>query len=132
MVKEVTLSTILTQLSEQYPTLPAAVTLKTALLSLGVRFDPLLAEAAKTALPDFRAHTLPDGTSVQIPYLMILEGGSLVRLRCREDSPFTLVRDGDAFRLLDEGEPVVRFTFAIVRPGTAGIRRMALLWMRAA
>jgi hypothetical protein len=86
--------------------------MKTALLSLGVRFDPLLTEAAKTALPDFRPHTLPDGGEVQIPYLMILEGGSLVRLRCRDDSPFTIVGDGDAFCLLDEGEPVVRFTFA--------------------
>jgi hypothetical protein len=106
------MSGTLVNLAQQYPTLPHAVLLKTALLSLGVCFGPLLVEAAKTALPDFRPHALPDGTSVQIPYLMILEGGSLVRLRCREDSPFTLVTDGDAFRLLDEGEPVVRFTFA--------------------
>lgn len=102
----------LARLNEQYPALPTAVTLKTALLSLGVRFDPLLTEAAKTALPDFRPHLLPDGTSVQIPYLMILETGSLVRLRCREDSPFTMTRDNEAFLLLDGGEPVVRFTFA--------------------
>ena len=106
------MSGILSRLAEQYPSLPAAVTMKTALLSLGVRFDPLLTEAAKTALPDFRPHKLPDGSEVQIPYLMILESGSLVRLRCREDSPFTLVRDGDAFRLLDEGQTVVGFTFA--------------------
>jgi hypothetical protein len=79
---------------------------------LGVRFDPLLTEAAKTALPDFRPHKLDDGASVQIPYLMILEGGSLVRLRCREESPFTVSRAGGGFRLLDEGEQVVRFTFA--------------------
>ena len=75
------MSGTLNNLAEQYPSLPAAVILKTALLSLGVRFNPLLVEAAKTALPDFRPHPLPDGTSVQLPYLMILEGGSLVRLR---------------------------------------------------
>lgn len=106
------MSAILPRLTERYPSLPAAVTMKTALLALGMRFDPLLTEAARTALPDFRPHKLPDGTDVPIPYLMILENGSLVRLRCREDSPFSLVKDGDAFRLLDEDEPVVRFTFA--------------------
>jgi len=102
----------LARLTEQYPSLPTAVTLKTALLSLGVRFDPLLTEAAKTALPDFRPHKLRDGASVQIPYLMILESGSLVRLRCREESPFTLIRDNGGFTLLDGGERVVGFTFA--------------------
>jgi len=99
-------------LQEQYPSLPEAVILKTALLSLGVRYDQLMAEAARTALPDFRPHRLPDGTSVQIPYLMILETGSLVRLRCRENSPFTMTRDNEAFLLLDGGNPVLRFTFA--------------------
>jgi hypothetical protein len=87
--------------------------LKTALLSLGVRYDPLLAEAAKTALPDFRPLVLPDGTRVQVPYLMILENESLVRLRCRENSPFTLIHeDHNYFLLLDHDEPVVRFSFA--------------------
>lgn len=99
-------------LQEQYPSLPEAVILKTALLSLGVRYDQMMTEAAKNALPDFRPHTLPDGTSVQIPYLMILETGSLVRLRCRENSPFTMTRDKEAFLLLDGGNPVLRFTFA--------------------
>ena len=107
------MSGTLKNLAEQYPSLPAAVILKTALLSLGVRYDPLLAEAAQTALPDFRPHPLPDGTNVQIPYLMVLEGGSLVRLRCREDSPFSLTHEqGDSYCLLDHDDPVVRFTFA--------------------
>lgn len=107
------MSGTLKNLAQQYPSLPNAVLLKTALLSLGVRYDPLLAEAAKTALPDFRPHILPDGTSVQIPYLMILENGSLVRLRCREESPFSLTREqDDAYCLLDHDQPVIRFTFA--------------------
>ena len=102
----------LTRLAEQYPSLPPGVILKTALLALGVRFDPLLPEAARTALPDFRPHRLPDGTEVQIPYLMILEGGTLVRLRCREDSPFTVNRCDGRLHLFDKGEPVMPFTFA--------------------
>lgn len=102
----------LRRLSRQFPSLPSPVVLKTAMLSLGVRFDPVLVEAAKTALPDFRSHTLPDGRQVKLPYLMILEGGSLVRLRCREDSPFRIVRDGKTFCLEDAGEPVIRFEFA--------------------
>lgn len=111
-IMETKLPNILSRLMEQYPSLPASVTLKTALLSLGVRFDPLLIEAAKTALPDFRPYKLPDGSSVKVPYLMILENGSLVRLRCKEESPFRIAREGDSFRLLDEGESSVRFTFA--------------------
>jgi hypothetical protein len=87
--------------------------MKTALLSMGVRFDPLMVEAARTALPDFRPHTLPDGSKVQVPYLMNLESGSLVRLRCREDSPFTIIhQEGLSFSILDEGTPFIQFTFA--------------------
>ena len=65
----------LDRLGKDYPTLPAPVILKTALLTLGVRFNPIMVEAAQTALPDFRPYALPDGTQVQIPYLMILENG---------------------------------------------------------
>ncbi|HLA26923.1 MAG TPA: radical SAM protein [Syntrophales bacterium] len=103
---------LLLELAEQYPSLPKAVILKTALLSLGVRFHSLMVEAGKTVLPDFRFHRLPDGSLVQLPYLMVLEGGSLIRLRCREDSPFQIEPDGDNFFLMDRAEPVVRFTFA--------------------
>jgi hypothetical protein len=103
----------LSHLAQQYPALPAAVVMKTALLSLGVKFDPLMLEAAKTALPDFRPHCLPDGTAVEVPYLMNLDSGSLVRLRCREESPFTIARhEGKNFLLLDEGAPFISFTFA--------------------
>jgi len=106
------MSGTLSKLADKYPSLPSPVILKTALLSLGVRFDSLLIEAGKTALPDFRPYQMKDGTSIQIPYVMVLEGGSLVRLRCREDSPFTMVRDGKTFHLTDDGESVAAFTFA--------------------
>lgn len=106
------MTSTISQLVVQYPSLPKAVIMKTALLSLGVRFDPLLVEAGKTALPDFRPYELPDGTSVQIPYLMRLESGSLIRLRCMEDSPFTMARDGEEFCLLEEDGPIARFSFA--------------------
>jgi len=103
---------ILPELIEQYPSLPRGVILKTALLSLGVRFDPLLIEAGKSALPDFRPYVLPDGKAVPIPYLMILEDGSLVRLRCMADSPFSMAQDRKAYRLYDDNEPVAPFQFA--------------------
>lgn len=106
------MTSTLSQLIDQYPSLPKAVVLKTALLSLGVRFDPLLIEAGKIALPDFRPHILPDGSSVQLPYLMDLESGSLIRLRCLEDSPFTIAKDGGAFCLFEDGEPIAHFNFA--------------------
>lgn len=102
----------LDRLSRQYPSLPSAVILKTALLSLGVRFSPLLVEAAANALPDFRPYKLPDGTSVQTPYLMVLANGSLVRLRCREESPFTIEQDGEGFVLLDGADRATPLTFA--------------------
>mgnify|MGYP002345191819 CR=1 FL=1 len=111
--KEKKVTTTLSRLTRQYPALPPAIVMKTALLSIGVHFDPLMVEAARTALPDFRPHTLPDGSKVQVPYLMKLENGSLVRLRCSEESPFTIKHQGGlSFLLLDEGAPFIQFSFA--------------------
>jgi hypothetical protein len=106
------MSDTLKRLADQYPALTPSAVLKTALLSLGVRHDPILVKAAEWALPDFRPYTMSDGTQVQIPYLMILEGGSLVRLRCRNDSPFTIAHHEGAFRILDGQNPMVSFNFA--------------------
>ncbi len=103
----------LDRLGKDYPTLPAPVILKTALLTLGVRFNPIMVEAAQTALPDFRPYALPDGTQVQIPYLMILENGSLVRLRCREDSPFEIAWKDETYHIIENGTALVSFSFAL-------------------
>jgi hypothetical protein len=111
-VRRKALTETLDRLAAEYPSLPPAVVLKTALLSLGVRFSPLLAEAAADVLPDFRPYKTPDGKIVQTPYLMILENGSLVRLRCSHDSPFSIERNGLGYMLLDMGHPATALTFA--------------------
>ncbi len=108
----------LDHLAEQYPDIPARALLKAHLLFEGVRFNDTVGEAGGWALPSFqpyspteeeRAAGLP--ASVPIPYLMVLAGGELVRLKCDPESPYEVVTDGETRQLLLDGEPVEAVTF---------------------
>jgi hypothetical protein len=113
---------LLDELAGRFPEAPAAARLKAAVLFRGVRYDHALAEAADWAFPNYMPHHLPPGHSpfrgqmrVMIPYLLRMEDDTQVRLRIKEDSPFTLCRaDGDdprAFELLCDGAVIARTTF---------------------
>ena len=92
---------ILDRLQSDYPDIPPVVRLKAALLFFGLRTEKgvvrALVEAGDWAFPNFMPHHLsPDfpayrgARQVPFPYLLRLADDTQVRLRLKEDSPFTL------------------------------------------
>ena len=95
------------QLSARFSASPERVRLKAALLFAGVRYHPSLVEAGEWAFPNFMPFTLPlnsrpyrGARQVAFPYLLKLDDETQVRLRIKEDSPFS-IRPSGAYR---EGE----------------------------
>lgn len=95
------------QLAQRFIATPERVRLKAALLFAGVRYHPSLVEAGEWAFPNFMPFQLPLDSrpyrglrQVAFPYLLRLDDDTQVRLRIKEDSPFS-IRPAGAYR---EGE----------------------------
>lgn len=111
---------VLEQLKKDFPNSPDCVRLKAALLFYGVQFDRLLAEAGKWAFPNFMPYHLPPGEApfegqrrIAIPYLFRMEDDTQVRIRIKDESPFSLECSADDrwFHILANGQRVARTTF---------------------
>jgi len=105
------------QLRERFSLTPARVRLKAALLFAGVRYHPSLVEAGEWAFPNFMPFHLPlnarpyrGARQVAFPYLLKLDDETQVRLRIKEDSPFSIrpaapYREGEGW-VTEAGEQV--------------------------
>ena len=111
---------VLTKLKTSFPDSPACVRLKAALLFHGVQYCTDLAIAAKWAFPNYAPYQLPVGLPafegsrrIAIPYLLRMQDDTQVRLRIKEDSPFSL-RPTDRDRwydVLEHDNVVAKTTF---------------------
>ena len=87
---------LIAQLAARFTRTPERVRLKAALLFAGVRYHPSLVEAGEWAFPNFMPFHLPPNArpyrgarQVPFPYLLRLDDDTQVRLRIKEDSPFS-------------------------------------------
>ncbi|RMF88059.1 MAG: hypothetical protein D6739_00670, partial [Nitrospirae bacterium] len=109
----------LARLAERYPEVPERALLKAHLLFEGLRLNRDLLAAAAGALPGFRPYAptpeerarlhLPE--AVTIPYLLVLAGGELVRVKCDPESPYEVVAAEGGLLLLLDGSPVEPVAF---------------------
>lgn len=88
---------LIAQLAARFTRTPERVRLKAALLFAGVRYHPSLVEAGEWAFPNFMPFHLPPNArpyrgarQVPFPYLLRLDDDTQVRLRIKEDSPFSI------------------------------------------
>ena len=88
-------------LAEDIHALPAAANLKIALMFDGVRYSDALRQAAESAFPNFFPYRFQKGepnptgsVTASIPYMMIFEDGTHVRLKGNGQSPWVV--DGSA------------------------------------
>ena len=100
-------SRLLTRLARDFPQSPDTCRLKAALLFAGVRYHPALSVATDWAFPNYTPHVLaPDAEpfrgrrTAPLPYMMVLQDGTHVRLRIKPDSPFAIEPTDDARRFV--------------------------------
>ncbi|MBI4844446.1 MAG: radical SAM protein [Nitrospirae bacterium] len=105
-------------LQNKYPDVPLPVLIKAELLFNGVRYTPELGEAGAWAIPNWHPYRFQEGEenptgkdSVNIPYLIILEGGGLVRILGNGNSPYNIVRDIDGYALMEQDEKITTIDF---------------------
>ena len=111
---------MLAHLAEAYPEIPASCRLKAALLFAGVRYHRSLSEAADWAFPNYLPHHLQPGEPpfrgsrvAPLPYMLLLDDGTHLRLRVKPDSPFRVepVEGPSKFVLLEGERPVAHTSF---------------------
>jgi len=100
--------------------LGASAALKTEIMFEGIRFSSALAEAAEHSLPNYYPYRFrkgeedPTGTGkANIPYLIVTEDGTLIRIMGNGDSPWSVQGSRDEGYLLqnDRGEGVGNIGF---------------------
>ena len=103
--------TMISALREKFPSLPPSILWKTDLLFQGVRFTEALEQAsAEGAAPNFWPYRKKgeDGKTqmVDVPYLFLLEGGAVARVRINDHSPMSVRREkeGMPFQLYEHGQ----------------------------
>ncbi|MBU0551770.1 hypothetical protein KKF91_06775 [Myxococcota bacterium] len=116
---------LLARLAADHPKTPAPVRLKAALLFAGVRYHPCLAEAADWAFPAYWPHQIPPGEPsfrgkrvTDVPYLVVFDDESQVRLRIKPDSPFIIRPEGEGYALFDGEARLTGLTFERKHPWT--------------
>jgi hypothetical protein len=105
-------------LQKKYPRIPLQVLVKTDLLFHGVRYTQELSEAGAWAIPNYQPYRFQEGEEdptgkgyINIPYLLTIEGGSLVRILGNGESPYRIIGDGSAHALMEGDEHVIRVEF---------------------
>lgn len=105
-------------LRKKYKEVPLPILIKTDLLFQGVRFTKELGEAGEWAIPNYQPYRFQEGEddptgkgSVNIPYLMNLEDGSLVRLLGNRNSPYRIVQNGNVYLLMEGDKKVAEVNF---------------------
>lgn len=101
-------------------------TLKVDLMFEGVRYTPALTEALDEAAPNFYPYRFRPGEhdptgagKAPIPYLLVFEDGTLVRLQGNGRSPYRVERSGDGGFILHRGDEAVRPVSFDPRPSWA-------------
>jgi hypothetical protein len=109
---------MISALHEKFPTLPASILWKTELLFQGVHYTEELAQAsAGGAAPNYWPYRKQgaDGRMkiVEVPYLFLLEGGAVARVRVDDRSPMSVKREkeGMAFQLYENGRHLCEVGF---------------------
>jgi hypothetical protein len=105
-------------LQERFPNIPDSILWKTDLLFRGVRFTEELEQAsAEGAAPNFWPYRKTDSDGKQIlvdvPYLFLLEGGAVARVRVNDRSPMDVRRENrnKPFRLYENGRDLCEIGF---------------------
>ena len=111
---------VLSTLKASFPDSPDCARLKAAVLFHGVRFSMEFAHATKWAFPNYAPYQLPVGMPayegsrrIAIPYLFRMSDDTQVRLRIKDDSPFS-IRALDKprwFEILEDDQVVATTTF---------------------
>jgi hypothetical protein len=109
---------MISNLRERFPDIPESILWKTDLLFQGVRYTEELEQAfAEGAAPNYWPYRKIglDGkqTLVQVPYLFLLEGGAVARVRVDDRSPMLVRREskGSPFRLYENGRDLCEIGF---------------------
>jgi hypothetical protein len=115
------------ELAERFPGIHRSIILKTDLLREGIRYSPLMNEIGSWAIPQFLfwnpghdenpkkgERTLQNLTLV--PWKLDFSDGTPVKVVFRPCSPYAVHREGEAYVLLRDGEPVETIRFE-QRPG---------------
>ena len=109
---------MISALRERFPNMPESIFWKTDLLFQGVRYTEELEQAsAEGAAPNFWPYRKrgPDGQQVlvDVPYLFLLEGGAVARVRVDDRSPMAVRREkkGSPFRLYENGRDLCEIGF---------------------
>lgn len=92
-------------------TLPGSARLKLDLMFDGIRYSEALGRAAEQAFPNFYPYRFKPGEDnptgkpkVDIPYLMFLQDGTLVRVKGNSSSSWQVVdSDESGYQLIDDG-----------------------------
>ncbi len=102
-------------LRREHPEIPDAVLRKAALLFSGVRYTDALAEAAAGGAAHnfwpYKRRGEGGATRIAVPYLFALPDGGVARVRLREDSPLSVLRQGDGFAVMEGERPVLPIGF---------------------
>ena len=105
-------------LQNKYPEVPLPVLIKTDLLFHGLRYTAELGEAGEWTIPNWQPYRFQEGeanptgeASINIPYLIVLEDGGLVRILGNGKSPYRIVKDGAGYMLMEWDEKVTKVNF---------------------
>lgn len=100
-------------LQNRYPDLPLPILIKNEILFHGISYTHELGKAGEWAIPNYQPYRFKEGEEdptgrgyIDIPYLMTLSDGSLVRILGNSKSPYRIVSSRDRYLLMEGDEEI--------------------------